>query len=81
MRIDSKAKIADLPILRVRDALKRMARRDWTADRLQGALGAEAAEVAAVLAALEQAGYVEPGSEPGSWRTTPEGPGVRAGDG
>jgi hypothetical protein len=78
MRIDSKAKIAGLPIVRVRDALKRVARRDWTAERLRSALGAEAAEIAAVLAALQAAGYVEPAPEPTPglpvrWRTTPLG--------
>ena len=73
MRIDSKAKIAGFPIVRVRDALKKVAERDWTVERLRDVLRIDAREVAAVLAALQDAGYVEPASEPGSWRTMPKG--------
>ena len=85
MGIDPKAKIAGLPMLRVRDALKRVARGDWTVGRLQDTLRADPSEVATMLAALQREGYVEPVPQPASlrqpaspphperWRTTPKG--------
>ena len=79
MRIDPKAKIAGLPVLHVRDALRKIARDDWTVEQLRGALRVDAAAVAAVLEALQQAGFVEAAPQPesapqsGLWRATPQG--------
>ena len=78
MRIDPKAQIANVRILRVRDAPRRLARGDWRGERLREALRADATEVAAVLAALQREGYVEPvrpasSQHPEHWRATPKG--------
>ena len=73
MRIDPKAKIANFPILRVRDALKRLARRDWSVERLQSVLGADPSEVACLLEALLNERLVESADRPEFWRTTSAG--------
>src|SRR5688572_5868025 len=73
MWIDPKAKIAGLPIRRVRDALKRVARSEWRVEQFQDVLHADLSEATAVLAALWHEGYVEPARQPGLWRTTPRG--------
>lgn len=73
MRIDPKSKIANFPILRVRDALKRLARRDWSVEMLQNVLGADPSEVASLLEALLNERLVESADRRGFWRTTPAG--------
>ena len=73
MRIDPKAKIAGLPSVRVRDALRRLTRRDWSVERLQDLLGGEPSEIAEVVEALRAAGLIEPAQQAGLWRTTPQG--------
>jgi DNA-binding IclR family transcriptional regulator len=73
MRIDPKANIAGLPILRVRDALKKLAGREWSAERLQEALGADPSEIVGLLEALRSEGFVEPSPGPDHWRTTSRG--------
>lgn len=73
MRIDPKAKIAGLPSVRVRDALRKLARRDWGVERLQEAIGGEPSEIAAVVETLRAEGLIQPAQRAGFWRTTPTG--------
>lgn len=73
MRIDPKAKIGGLPSVRVRDALRRLERRDWSIERLQDLLGAEPSETAEVVEALRAASLIEAAQRAGLWRTTTEG--------
>ena len=73
MRIDPKAKIAGLPIMRVRDALKKIAWRDWSAEWLQDVLHADPSAVSGLMEALRSDGFIEPVEPPGFWRTTTEG--------
>ena len=73
MRIDPKTKIAGFPIMRVRDALKKIAWRDWSAEWLQDVLHADPSAVSGLMEALRSDGFIEPVEPPGFWRTTTEG--------
>lgn len=59
--------------MRVRDALRRLTRCDWSVERLQNVLGAARSEIGSLLEALLKSGLVEAADRPGCWRTTSAG--------
>ena len=63
MHIDSKATIADIPILSIRQFLRRSANQDWNQGNLTQALKIIPEEAQKLTDELQAQGYIEPASE------------------
>ena len=76
MHIDSKATITDIPILNVRQFLRRNANLDWNLDNLAQALKITPEEAQKLIAELQSQEYIEPSPvdyETPHWQNTIKG--------